>query len=151
MRADQKILATLQRNGRASLADLATATGLSTSACSRRLNQLLDDGTIRGVYAELAADQVNQQMLVIVQVSLHSQSIEGLAQFERAIAGIPELITCDLMSGGVDYQLRLGVRDLAAYEQLHRDTLSALPGVSRIESSFVLRPIVNRHQPMISA
>jgi DNA-binding Lrp family transcriptional regulator len=35
-------------------------------------------------------------------------------------------------------------RDIADYERLHQDVLSRIPGVSRIQSSFTLRQVLNR-------
>ncbi len=149
MTVDTKILATLQRDGRATLAELSAATGLSASACSRRLAQLFETGKIRGVHADLDPELLSMQTIVIVQVSLHSQSESALREFELAVTTMRGLLSCDLMAGGVDYVLRIGVKDLATYERLHRHTLAALPGVSRVESSFVLRSIVDKRQPQL--
>ena len=147
--ADTRILALLQRRGRATLNEIGRAVGLSASACSRRLAQLLDSGAIRGFHAHLDPRLLDMQTTVIVQVSLSSQSEATLSAFERAVADIPSVLSCDLMSGAVDYVVRVAVRDLAAYENLHREVLAMLPGVARIESSFVLRGIVDRPQPAI--
>jgi DNA-binding Lrp family transcriptional regulator len=48
------------------------------------------------------------------------------------------------MSGEYDYVLRVAVKDLEDYERLHRDWLSALPNVVRINSSFALRNVIDR-------
>ncbi|EMG51434.1 AsnC family transcriptional regulator, partial [Ochrobactrum sp. CDB2] len=49
-----------------------------------------------------------------------------------------------LMSGEYDYILRVAAKDLEDYERIHRDWLSALPHVVKINSSFALREIVDR-------
>jgi DNA-binding Lrp family transcriptional regulator len=43
------------------------------------------------------------------------------------------------MTGAVDYWLRVAVKSAAAYEALHGEILSRLPGVTRIHSSFAMR------------
>jgi DNA-binding Lrp family transcriptional regulator len=48
------------------------------------------------------------------------------------------------MSGEYDYILRVAAKDLEDYERIHRDWLSALPHVVKINSSFALREIVDR-------
>lgn len=145
-RTDKKILALLQKDGRASVTDIGERVGLSASACSRRLAQLQKSGAIRGFHATLAPEILDMQTMAIVQVSLSSQSETSLRAFENAIARTRAVLSCDLMSGSVDYLLRIAVKDIAAYESLHREVLAMLPGVARIESSFVLRGIVDRQQ-----
>jgi len=48
------------------------------------------------------------------------------------------------MSGEYDYILRIAARDLADYERIHKEWLSAMPHVTKINSSFALREIVDR-------
>src|SRR3972149_4759007 len=45
------------------------------------------------------------------------------------------VMACDMISGHYDYLLRVGARDIPDYERVHREQLSRLPGVARIESS----------------
>ncbi len=146
---DRKILAALQTDARQSMAAIGDAVGLSASACSRRFTRLQRAGRIVRFSAELSPELLDAATTVIVHVSLASQSESSLRAFETAVGRCREIVTCDLMAGGVDYTLRIAVRDLADYERLHREVLSALPGVARLESNFVLRPIVSRRQPII--
>ena len=48
-----------------------------------------------------------------------------------------------MISGRDDYMLRVGAADISDYERVHREQLSKLPGVTRIESYFVLRTVAN--------
>ncbi len=48
------------------------------------------------------------------------------------------------MSGEYDYILRVAAKDLEDYERIHRDWLSALPHVVKINSSFSLREVIDR-------
>jgi DNA-binding Lrp family transcriptional regulator len=41
-----------------------------------------------------------------------------------------------------DYLLRVEVRDAADYERIHKEQLSRLPGVARIQSSFAIRRVI---------
>lgn len=141
---DLAILGELQADGRISNAALAEKVGLSPSACSRRLDNLEKSGTIRGYHARLSNKALGHTMTVIVHISLSGQFQKTLREFEDAIKRCPNVLVCYLMSGEYDYILRVAARDLADYERIHRDWLSALPHVVKINSSFALREIIDR-------
>jgi DNA-binding Lrp family transcriptional regulator len=77
---------------------------------------------------------------VFVRLTLEGQQKEKLQQFEEAIAGVPEVMECYLMSGDFDYILRVIVKDNTDYMRVH-DKLTGLPGVLRVQSSFALRTV----------
>jgi DNA-binding Lrp family transcriptional regulator len=141
---DIAILRTLQQNGRISNADLAEKVGLSPSACSRRLDILEKSGVITGYYAQVSHKALDYKMIVIVHISLSGQFAKTLSEFEAAVKRVPNILVCYLMSGEYDYILRVACKDLEDYERIHRDWLSALPHVVKINSSFALREIIDR-------
>jgi Lrp/AsnC family leucine-responsive transcriptional regulator len=141
---DLAILKTLQENGRISNADLADRVGLSPSSCSRRLDILEKAGVISGYHARVSHKALDYKMMVIVHISLSGQFAKTLAEFEAAVKRVPNVLVCYLMSGEYDYILRVACKDLEDYERIHRDWLSALPNVVKINSSFALREIIDR-------
>ncbi|MHC5234304.1 Lrp/AsnC family transcriptional regulator [Brucella sp. LJL56] len=141
---DLAILRTLQGNARITNADLAEKVGLSPSACSRRLDILEKSGVIAGYHARLSQKALEYRMIAIVHISLSGQFAKTLAEFEAAVKRCPNVLVCYLMSGEYDYILRVAARDLEDYERIHRDWLSALPHVVKINSSFALREIIDR-------
>ncbi|TCD12325.1 Lrp/AsnC family transcriptional regulator [Oricola cellulosilytica] len=141
---DLAILTTLQRDGRISNASLAETVGLSPSACSRRLDHLEKSGAIRGYHARVSNSTLGHTMTAIVHISLSGQFQKTLRDFEEAVKRCPNVLVCYLMSGEYDYILRVAAKDLADYERIHRDWLSALPHVVKINSSFALREIIDR-------
>jgi DNA-binding Lrp family transcriptional regulator len=141
---DLAILAALQADGRMSNAALADAVGLSPSACSRRLDHLEKSGTIRGYHARVSNQALGYTMTAIVHISLSGQFQKTLREFEEAVKRCPNVIVCYLMSGEYDYILRVAAKDLADYERIHRDWLSSLPHVVKINSSFALREVIDR-------
>ncbi|WP_238320128.1 Lrp/AsnC ligand binding domain-containing protein [Sphingobium sp. YBL2] len=46
------------------------------------------------------------------------------------------------MSGEADYQLRVLVRSLGAFEDFLRHRLTKVPGVANVTTSFALRPVI---------
>lgn len=141
---DIAILTTLQTEGRISNSALAEHIGLSASACSRRLDILERSGVIKSYHARVSHKALDYRMIAIVHVSLSGQFTKSLAEFEAAVKLCPNVLVCYLMSGEYDYVLRIAARDLEDYERIHRDWLSALPHVAKINSSFALREVIDR-------
>ncbi len=148
---DVAILRALQRDGRMSNAALAEAINLSQSACSRRLDILEKSGAVLGYHAKLSNAAVGHSVTVIVHMSLSGQSEQILSEFEAAVMRCPNVLVCYLMSGEYDYLLRIAAKDLADYERIHKEWLSAMPYVARINSSFALREVVDRTSTGIDA
>lgn len=141
---DASILRILQENGRIANAELAERVGLSASACSRRVDILERTGVISGYHARLSHKALDYRIMVIVHISLSGQFAKTLTEFETAVKLCPNVLVCYLMSGEYDYILRVAAKDLEDYERIHRDWLSALPHVVKINSSFSLREIIDR-------
>jgi Lrp/AsnC family leucine-responsive transcriptional regulator len=138
---DRKILATLQRDGRMSLADLAQQVGLSPSPCLRRVRMLEEAGIISRDVAMVDQQAVGLPVSVFVSIKLESQREEALTKFGKSIERWPEVLECYLMTGPRDYLLRVVVADLGAYERFLKQKLTRLSGIASIESSFALEQV----------
>ena len=143
-RTDIRLLQLVQNEGRMPIADLAKRVELSPSACARRLRLLEDGGVIQGYTARVNKAAVGLPMMALVVVTLNRKSEEALASFEAAISSAPEIMEAYLMTGRADYVLRVVVADLDAYERFLMRRLTRIPGVSQIESSFMLREVAAR-------
>jgi DNA-binding Lrp family transcriptional regulator len=139
---DRAIIRELRRDGRMPNAALAEAVGLSPSACLRRLRLLERDGTIRGYTVVVDEVPSRDVVTVIVQITLERQTDDHLKRFEEAVRKCPEVRECHLMTGIADYLLRVEARDAADYERVHKEALSRMPGVARIQSSFAIRTVI---------
>ncbi|MET0529745.1 MAG: Lrp/AsnC family transcriptional regulator [Microvirga sp.] len=139
---DERMIRVLRSDGRISNADLAAQVGLSPSACLRRLRLLEQSGVIRGYTALVDDRTAAAETVVIVQISLERQTEEYLRLFEKAARQCPDIRECYLMTGIADYLLRVTVADAASYERIHKEVLSRLPGVARIQSSFAIRAVI---------
>lgn len=135
---DRRILTELQRDGRATIQDLAERVGLSPSPCLRRIRMLEEAGILKGYVAVVDQAKVGLPVSVFASVKLERQREEELDRFALAIARWPEVVECYLMTGRHDYLVRVVVPDLAAYERFLKDKLTRLEGVASIESSFAL-------------
>ena len=141
---DRKILGQLVVNSDLTSAELGEAVGLSASAAHRRVGSLRDRGLIAGFRAVLSHEARGRPSVVLVNVTLRDQRQETMAAFEREITDCPEVRDCFLMSGEADYMLHVEITRDDSFERIHRETLSRLPGVTRLASHFVIREIIRR-------
>lgn len=141
-RTDRRILAELQQDGKLHNAELAGRVGLSESACLRRVKQLESGGIIERYMALLSAAKIGITVSFMVRITLKAQTDRDLTAFENAVRAVPEVAECFLTTGAADYVLRVVARDAADFERLHSKVLTKLPGVARVDSSFILRPVV---------
>ncbi|MEI3854599.1 MULTISPECIES: Lrp/AsnC family transcriptional regulator [unclassified Ensifer] len=139
---DRNILRLLRLDARRSNASLAAEVGLSPSACLRRIKLMEQAGVIRGYTALVDTSNVEATIAVIINITLDRQTEDYLDRFEAAIRRHPEIKECFLMTGGSDYLLRVEVANAGEFERIHKEILSALPGVSRIHSSFAIRNVL---------
>jgi DNA-binding Lrp family transcriptional regulator len=140
---DRKILAVLQEDGRLTITDLAARVGLSVSPCHRRLRELERNGTILGYRAIVDAAALGLNFQALVFVTMRQEDRDTLLGFEAAVARVPEVVQAQRLFGDPDYLLRIATADLTAYQELEDDVLSALPGVQRLNSTLVMKHVVN--------
>jgi Lrp/AsnC family leucine-responsive transcriptional regulator len=142
---DRRILAALQEDGRISNQELADRIGLSPSPCLRRMRALEEAGIIAGYRALLDPAKLGLDLLAILSIAMDRHTPERFAGFEAAVSALPEVLECLLITGrDADYQLKVIVRDMAAYHDLLLNRITRIEGVSGVHSSFVLRRVVER-------
>ena len=144
-RYDSQILRQLQDNGRLSNQELADRIGLSPSPCLRRVRALEDAGIIAGYRAVLDAKTLGLNLMALVHISMDKHTPERFEGFEKVIRNIPEILECLLITGqAADYQLKVVVRDMDAYQELLLKHITRIAGVTGVHSSFVLRRVVDK-------
>ncbi len=143
-RYDRQILALLQQDGRISNQDLADKIGLSPSPCLRRVRALEEAGLIAGYRAVLDAKALGLSLMALIHTSMDQHTPERFSDFDAAVREIPEVLECLLITGqSADYQLKVVVRDMDAYQDLLLNRITRIKGVSGVHSSFVLRRVVD--------
>jgi Lrp/AsnC family leucine-responsive transcriptional regulator len=99
-------------------------------------------GVIERYTAVLSASKIGVTVSFIIRITLKGQTDRDLGAFEQAVASVAEVTECDLTTGESDYVLRVVARSAEDFERLHSKVLTKLPGVARVDSSFVLRSVV---------
>lgn len=144
-RFDRQILRTLQADGRISNQDLADRIGLSPSPCLRRVRALEDSGVIAGYRALLNAKSLGLSLMALIYISMDKHTPERFEHFEKEISQIAEVLECLLITGqDADYQIKVVVRDMDAYQELLLNRITRIQGVTGVHSSFVLRRVVDK-------
>jgi len=144
-RYDKRILEILQQEGRISNQELADRIGLSQSPCLRRVRSLEETGLITGYRALVDAKKLGLNLFALIHISMDRHTPERFSNFDRVVSSLPEVLECLLITGqDADYQLKVVVRDMDAYQALLLDRITRIEGVTGVHSSFVLRQVVNR-------
>jgi Lrp/AsnC family leucine-responsive transcriptional regulator len=144
-RYDRRILEELQKDGRISNQDLADRIGLSASPCLRRVRALEESGLITGYRAMLDAAKLGLSLMALIHISMDRHTPERFANFEAKVAALPEVLECLLVTGqDADYQLKVVVADMDAFQSLLLEKITRIEGVSGVHSSFVLRRVVDK-------
>jgi Lrp/AsnC family leucine-responsive transcriptional regulator len=144
-RYDRMILEVLQAEGRISNQDLADRIGLSPSPCLRRVRALEESGLITGYRALLDAKKLGLALTALIGISMDRHTPERFANFEASVAEFPEVLECLLITGQQsDYQLKVVVADMDAYQDLLLNRITRIAGVTGVHTSFVLRRVVDR-------
>jgi Lrp/AsnC family leucine-responsive transcriptional regulator len=110
----------------------SAATGLSASACSRRLRRLEDRQLILGYRAIIDPEADGRGLTAFVAVRLVRHQREHIQRFHEGTRKIAEVVECHHVTGNFDYLLRVAVPDLPAYERFHADKLAALHNVGQV-------------------
>ena len=138
---DERILAELANDARATYADIGARVNLSAPAVKRRVDRLLDNGVIRGFTTVVDRSALGWNTEAYVQVFRHGTIAPE--QLRSAWIGIPEVISAATVTGTADAILHVIARDMRHLEEALERIRSAAD-VERSESIVVLTNIIDR-------
>jgi Lrp/AsnC family transcriptional regulator of ectoine degradation len=138
---DIQILSILQEEGRITKTALADRLNLSLTPSWDRLQRLEEEGIIESYGAKLSSSFLKNFHLVITEVELESHKEGEFARFEDAIMGFDEVLSCWSVGGGLDYILKVLVKDVSDYQDFLKKVLKADIGLRRYFSYAVLDKI----------
>ncbi|MFS2279851.1 Lrp/AsnC family transcriptional regulator [Microbacterium esteraromaticum] len=142
---DHAILAAVSRDGRATLAQLSEAVGLSTSAVQSRLKRLESRGVIAGYQAVLDPEQVGAPLSAFIEITpLDPAQPDNAPELLEHLSAIE---ACHSIAGDAAYMLFVRVASPRALEQLVRDIRIAANVRTRttvvLQTFYERRPIVS--------
>jgi DNA-binding Lrp family transcriptional regulator len=131
---DEKLLALLQRDARASISDLARALDLSRTTVQNRLQRLTERGVIKGFTVELGESYLSNLVSAHVSIKV-KQKLTARTNIE--LRQLPQISALYAISG--EYDL-IAIVQAQSTEQLSHllDDIGNLDGVERTNSSVIL-------------
>jgi DNA-binding Lrp family transcriptional regulator len=137
---DIRILSELQSHGRITNVELSRRAKITAPPCLRRVRALEKAGFIRGYHAELDGKALGYEVMGFAFVGLSSQAESDLRRFEEQVRGWPEVRECHMLSGEVDFLMKIVARDLSSFQSFVTDRLTAAKNVASVKTALVIRP-----------
>ncbi|MFE6685843.1 Lrp/AsnC family transcriptional regulator [Streptomyces sp. NPDC057743] len=134
---DERLLATLAADGRASLVDLAAAADLTPGRASRRLQALLANGVVH-IDVEIAPIALGYRARANLWLRVHPAEIKAVG---RAMAQMPEVGFAAAVSGPHNLHAVVHCHDLDRLFEFSTERVGTLPGVEGMEISPVSRQV----------
>lgn len=146
---DARILSLLQEDGRISWSQMSSKINLSASACQRRVEALVDRGVIENFTVNLNEDLLGHHVKSFVAVNMDRQDTKLADDFKRRVKEHPQVQSCHMISGTIDFMLEVVASDLDAFGNFIDGELLSMPAVKDASSSIVLK-VVKPKQTMIT-
>lgn len=132
---DERILATLSQDARASYGAIGNRVGLSAPAVKRRVDRLRSTGVIQGFTIRVDAQQLGQAVEAFVELFC-----EGKVSPDRLrvmVAGVPQVQAAYTVAGDADALLHVVATDMAEFERV-LEQIRDHRGVAKTQSTVVL-------------
>jgi DNA-binding Lrp family transcriptional regulator len=136
---DRQILAELQAAGRMTNVELANRVKITAPPCLRRVRALEKAGYINGYHAELDARSLGYEVTAYAFVGLASQAEQDLRAFEESVRSWPQVRTCHMLSGDVDFVLLCVARNLPEFQDFITHNLTSASNVASVKTALVIR------------
>ena len=136
---DTHILTILQRDARASNAEIARQLGMAPSGIFERIRKLEAKGVITSYAARIAPEAIDLSLLAFIFVRA-DERLGSRAVGDR-IAGMPEVQEVHHVAGEDCYLVKARVANTEALANLLRDGFGAIPEVRSTRTTIVLRTI----------
>jgi Lrp/AsnC family transcriptional regulator len=137
---DRRILRELQSDATISIAELSARVRLSQTPCWKRIQKLEGAGIIIGRVALVAQEAIGLGLTVLVAIEAGAHSDDWLHRFTEAVSSMPEVVDLYRMAGETDYELRVVVSNMEAYDAFYKKLIAQVP-LRNVTSRFVMERI----------
>jgi Lrp/AsnC family leucine-responsive transcriptional regulator len=138
---DSILLNHMQKNARLTNAELSKLVGLSPSGVQKRLRKLEENGIVERYATLLDRKRLGYDLLVFVKVIIQGHTVKLIAEFDKAIQAMPEVLESHRIIGDADYLLKVVVRDREQLDHFLMNQLLSLNSVQRVSSYLVLKEV----------
>ena len=143
-RTDWVLLAELQRDGRASFADLARAVAMSPSAVAERVRRLEESGAILGYRAVVDPERVGLTVMAFVRLRYPTGNYRP---FHALLDSTPEIIEAHHVTGEDCFVLTVRARSMRHLEEV----TGRISGLGAVTTSVVYSSPLPRRPVVASA
>ncbi|WP_421857325.1 Lrp/AsnC family transcriptional regulator [Oricola sp.] len=112
---DCAIIAILEEDGRASLADIGKQVGLSGPAVGERLRRLRDVGIVANFGARIDLRALGYTLQALVRIKPRSGQLHTV---ERMILEEPRFLSCDRVTGEDCFVARLALKEVVELDEV---------------------------------
>jgi Lrp/AsnC family transcriptional regulator, leucine-responsive regulatory protein len=137
---DRRILAELQTDCKAPLAQVGKSVGLSAPSVMERIRKLEQAGVIKGYHAVIESRLVGLDVTAFIGVSTSST---GIKTFESQLEHFEQVLECHHVTGSYTMLLKIKTENTQALEGLI-SRLRMVDGVVRTETLVVLSTRLER-------
>jgi len=138
---DIRVLRVLQQDASQSIAEIARQAGMSQTPCWRRIKRLKENGVVRQIAAVVDRESVGLHFVAYAFVKLALPSRENMEAFDRLTGIWQEVVTCERITGAVDYLIKVVTEDIKSYDDFLRLKLLDNQLVSDVQSRIVVATI----------
>ena len=138
---DIRILKVLQNDASLSIAEIAKQAGMSQTPCWRRIKKLKETGVLRQITAIVDRESVGLGFVSYAFVKLTVPSRKNMEEFDRLMSIWPEVVTCERITGAVDYLVKVVTEDIKAYDNFLCYKLLNSELVSDVQSRIVVSTV----------
>lgn len=141
-RADDRILSELARNARIPHAELAEKINLSRNAVRQRIERLERSGVIQA-YTIVTGDGRGGGATIVAMMFVYRHDRMRGGDVIQALKSIPEVVSCDVMSGEFDLVVRVEAGTADRIREIWQ-AISAVSGVRDTVTAFALSSMIKR-------
>lgn len=140
---DIKLLKLLQNDAKQTTKQLSSKLNLSVTAVYERIKKLEREGVIEKQVVLLNRNKIKKGFVVFCHLKLMQHTKEFIAQFEKEVVLLNEVIECFHVSGDYDYILKICVENMEEYREFMVTKLTTLQHIGSTHSTFMIGEVKN--------
>jgi Lrp/AsnC family leucine-responsive transcriptional regulator len=138
---DKQILNLLQENAKITNVELASKVGISPPAMLERVRRLEKDNFFKKYIAVINPDKVGKNIIALISVWLSAHQLSSIDSFTKQINKFDEVLECYHIAGKEDFILKIIASSIKDVENFLLKKLTKIPGVSKVNTKFVLSTV----------
>ena len=140
---DLAIISHLSEDSRMSFAKMSKATGYPDATIQHRFKRLMREGVIKRFTIELDSSYVEHG---VVSMALLKTVSEKHDEVQKELEALPEVTDIYVVFGEYDFIIKISGKDLSQIDDVMRDKIKVIEGVSELREIAVVEEIKHYHK-----